>query len=56
MGTNKVSFQGCISPAKRLVPGKYTLAIIATNAAGQRSNANSLRFAIVNKVNKGSKA
>ncbi|HTZ64734.1 MAG TPA: PKD domain-containing protein [Solirubrobacteraceae bacterium] len=47
-GTNKVSFQGRISATKKLAPGKYTLVITATNAAGRRSNnANSLRFTIV---------
>jgi PKD domain len=46
-GTNKVSFQGRVSSAKRLEPGKYALVMTATNAAGQRSNASSLRFTIV---------
>jgi hypothetical protein len=46
-GTNKVSFQGRISSAKRLAPGRYTLVVTATNAAGQRSNTNLLRFTIV---------
>jgi hypothetical protein len=46
-GTNKVLFQGRISPTKKLALGEYTLAITATNAAGTRSNTNSLRFTIV---------
>ena len=46
-GTNKLSFQGRLSLAKRLAPGQYMLVITATNAAGRRSNANSLRFTIV---------
>ena len=46
-GTNKVAFQGRISPAKKLKPGRYTLVITATNSAGVRSAPKSLSFTIV---------
>ncbi len=46
-GTNKVVFQGRVSSAKKLKPGRYTLAITATNSAGARSAPKSLSFAIV---------
>jgi hypothetical protein len=46
-GTNGVSFQGRISASKRLRPGRYTLLITATDAAGQRSQTQSLSFTIV---------
>ena len=35
-GTNKVAFQGRISPVEKLEPGRYTLVITATNSAGVR--------------------
>jgi hypothetical protein len=46
-GTNKVSFQGQISDAKKLPPGKYTLVITATNSAGQHSAPARLSFTIL---------
>ena len=46
-GTNKVAFQGRISPVKKLRPGRYTLVITATNSAGARSAPKSLSFTIV---------
>jgi hypothetical protein len=46
-GTNKVAFQGRISPAKKLKPGSYTLVITATSPAGVRSAPKSLSFTIV---------
>jgi hypothetical protein len=46
-GTNKVVFQGRISAAKKLKPGRYTLVITATNSAGLRSAPKSLSFTIV---------
>jgi hypothetical protein len=46
-GTNRVAFQGRISPVKKLKPGRYTLAITATNSAGARSAPRSLSFTIV---------
>jgi uncharacterized repeat protein (TIGR01451 family) len=46
-GTSKLSFQGRISASKRLEPGRYTLVITATNAAGQRSEPQTLSFTIV---------
>jgi hypothetical protein len=46
-GTNKVAFQGRISPAEKLKPGRYTLEITATNSAGVRSAPKSLSFTIV---------
>jgi hypothetical protein len=46
-GTNKIAFDGRLSKTHKLRPRDYTLAISATNAAGQRSTAQPLRFAIV---------
>jgi len=46
-GINKVVFQGRITPSKKLGPGSYSLEIVATNAAGQRSRPATLRFTIV---------
>ena len=46
-GTNKVAFQGRISPTEKLKPGRYTLVITATNSAGVRSAPKSLSFTIV---------
>jgi sugar lactone lactonase YvrE len=45
--TNKVVFQGRISHAKKLEPGRYTLVIAATNAAGESAPPTSLSFTIV---------
>jgi hypothetical protein len=45
-GTNKVAFQGRISPVKKLKPGRYTLVITATDSAGVRSAPKSLSFTI----------
>ena len=47
IGTNKVVFQGRLSASRKLKPGRYTLIIAATNAAGQRSSPASLSFNIV---------
>jgi hypothetical protein len=46
-GINKVVFQGRVSSSKKLKPGTYTLILTATNSAGARSAAVSLRFTIV---------
>jgi len=46
-GVNKLTFQGPVTPSKKLPLGRYTLIIIATNASGQRSSASTLRFTIV---------
>ncbi len=46
-GTDKVAFQGRISPVAKLKPGRYTLVITATNSAGVRSAPKSLSFTIV---------
>jgi hypothetical protein len=46
-GTNMVAFQGRISPAKTLKPGRYTLVVTAINADGVRSAPKSLSFTIV---------
>jgi hypothetical protein len=46
-GINTVAFQGRMSSSKRLKPGRYTLTILATNSAGQRSAPISLSFTIV---------
>ena len=45
-GTNTVQFKGRISRAKKLRPGRYTLVITASNAAGASAAAR-LRFTIV---------
>ncbi|HEX3911439.1 MAG TPA: choice-of-anchor Q domain-containing protein [Solirubrobacteraceae bacterium] len=45
-GTNKVSFQGRISSARKLKPGSYTVRIAASTAAG-RSQTRTLSFTIV---------
>jgi len=47
IGQNKLVFNGIISRSKRLKPGTYALTITATNAAGQHSKPQSLRFTIV---------
>ena len=46
-GTNTVAFQGRISSAKRLAPGRYTLTITAANSVGAASPPESLSFTIV---------
>ena len=46
-GTNKVKFQGRVSSAKKLKPGRYTLVITATDSAGVNSVPRSLSFTIV---------
>jgi hypothetical protein len=46
-GTNQVTFQGRISAAKKLEPGRYTLEITATSPAGLHSTPKSLSFTIV---------
>jgi hypothetical protein len=46
-GANRVSFQGRLSRARRLAPGRYTLVVIAANAAGRRSGAQRLSFTII---------
>ena len=46
-GANKVSFQGRITRSKKLGPGRYTLTIGATSAAGLHSAAQTLSFTIV---------
>ena len=46
-GVNRVVFEGRISRSKKLKPGRYKLAIVATSSAGQRSAPASLGFTIV---------
>jgi len=46
-GTNKVAFQGRVSPRKKLKLGRYTLVVTATDPAGARSAPKSLSFTIV---------
>ena len=46
-GANTVSFQGRLSPARRLARGSYTVTVIATNAAGQHSSPRTLAFTIL---------
>ena len=45
-GSNRLAFQGRLTHRRQLRPGRYTLVITATNAAGQHS-ARSLNFRIV---------
>jgi hypothetical protein len=45
--TNTVAFQGRISRSMQLRPGRYTVVVVATNAAGQRSSPERLTFTIV---------
>ncbi len=49
-GANRVVFEGRIPHSKKLKPGRYTLVITATNAAGQHSSHKSLSFTIVGPV------
>ncbi len=49
-GTNRVVFEGRISHSKKLKPGRYTLVITATNAAGQHSSPKSLSFTVASPV------
>ncbi|HEX4623403.1 MAG TPA: hypothetical protein VH231_03035 [Solirubrobacteraceae bacterium] len=44
-GANRVRFEGRISRRKRLKPGRYSVAIVATNDAGQRAVGRTLRSA-----------
>jgi DNA-binding beta-propeller fold protein YncE len=46
-GVDRVVFDGRVSRTRKLTPGTYTLAIIATNAAGLRSAPAKLTFTIV---------
>jgi hypothetical protein len=46
-GANALTFQGKLSAGKRLVPGRYTVTILATNSRGQRSAGSTLGFTIV---------
>jgi alpha-tubulin suppressor-like RCC1 family protein len=46
-GADKIVFQGRISRTRKLTPGRYTLVIMATNAAGQKSKPQKLNFTIV---------
>jgi hypothetical protein len=46
-GVDRISFQGRISPTATLKPGRYTLVVTATNAAGQRARSSALTFTIV---------
>ncbi|HEY8304279.1 MAG TPA: hypothetical protein VIG42_06800 [Solirubrobacteraceae bacterium] len=46
-GVNKVTFQGRVSSTGKLPLGRYTLYVAATNAAGQKSQRQSLVFTIV---------
>lgn len=47
-GINNVAFQGRLSPAKTLKPGRYTLIITATNSSRAVSAPTTLTFTIVN--------
>jgi hypothetical protein len=46
-GTNKVAFEGRVSPKKKLKPGRYTLVITATASDGARSAPRTLGFTIL---------
>jgi CSLREA domain-containing protein len=46
-GTNTVSFQGRISPSKKLKPGSYSLVITAADSGGQTTASQRPRFTIV---------
>ena len=46
-GKNTIAFQGRISSAIKLSPGRYTVTATATNSARQRSKPSSLSFTIV---------
>ena len=46
-GTNTVAFQGRISAAKTLAPGRHKLVVTATNPAAMRSAPKSLNFTVV---------
>jgi hypothetical protein len=46
-GANHIHFQGRLSHPRTLKPGRYTLAISASNAARQRTTSRSLSFTIV---------
>jgi hypothetical protein len=46
-GADSISFQGQLSPHKKLALGRYTITIVAANAQRQRSDAQSLSFSIV---------
>lgn len=43
-GVDKIAFQGRLSPTRKLHPGSYILAIIATNKEGRPSAPHQLRF------------
>jgi Tol biopolymer transport system component len=46
-GVNRVAFQGRITRAKKLKPGRYTLIVTASNSLGQKSEPQKLTFTIV---------
>jgi hypothetical protein len=46
-GTDRVRFTGRLSGKRRLKPGLYTLLVVATNTARQRSVTRRLTFTIV---------
>jgi hypothetical protein len=46
-GSDRVVFQGELTRSRKLAPGSYTVTFVAVNAAGERSQARSLRFTIV---------
>ncbi len=46
-GANRVLFDGRLTRTKALGPGQYTLTIVATNAAGQRSAPRAVAFTMV---------
>ena len=47
IGPNSVGFQGRLSRRRTLMPGRYEVNVIATNAAGRKSAPTTLSFAII---------
>lgn len=48
-GVNAVTFEGRLSPHKKLAPGSYTLVVTAIGANGQTSAPQTIKFTIVNR-------
>ena len=46
-GANKLPFKGSLSRSKRLRPGRYTVSLIATDAAAHQSAPQTLSFTIL---------
>jgi hypothetical protein len=46
-GTNKVRFEGRVSPTRKLKPGRHSLTVFATDGQGRNSFPSTLRFKVV---------